>query len=510
MDEPRSGDVRTNADLTEATAGGLRWLTYARVVIELTLLGAMVVLARLIPPAQFGMFAVVLIVQELALAMPMEGVGSAIVQRRSIGREHLQAGLALSLLVGAVLAGLTVLVATFVVAPAIGDETAALVLLATPWFLLGAVYAVPSAVLRRRLDFRRMTILDLTMTASRAAVSVALAFAGLDAEALVWGNLVGMAIALAVAMAFAPPPLPRWNGRAIRDLLPYGGPASLACIAWTGFRNGDYAIIGARLGTAQAGFYYRGYQLAVEYQKKISTVMSQMAFPVLARTAGRDEMLALRHRMVQLLCVVLFPLLALLVLLAPRVIPWVFGPEWEPAVVPTQILAAGGAATLVIDTVGSALQAAGRARALLGYGVAHFVVYAGCVYAVAGRGLVAVSIAAAVVHTAFLLVAYHLMLQGHPERTLPFLWRDIAAGLVSCGALVAVAAPVGWALDSAGAPTLVHLALVPAAGGLAYLVALRAAFPSAARDLGAAVRRVVPARLLPKRPLWARPEPGVR
>ena len=57
---------------------------------------------------------------------------------------------------------------------------------------------------------------------------------------------------------------------AARDLLPYGGPAALATVAWTGFRNGDYAIIGAVLGPAQAGFYWRAYQLAVEYQSKIS------------------------------------------------------------------------------------------------------------------------------------------------------------------------------------------------------------------------------------------------
>ena len=44
--------------------------------------------------------------------------------------------------------------------------------------------------------------------------------------------------------------------------------------------------------------------------------------------------------------------------------------------VPTQILAAGGAATLTIDAAGSAFQATGRTRAMLGYGVAHFAVYA--------------------------------------------------------------------------------------------------------------------------------------
>jgi hypothetical protein len=165
--------------------------------------------------------------------------------------------------------------------------------------------------------------------------------------------------------------------------------------------------------------------------------------------------------------------------------------------VPTQILAAGGAATLVTDTVGSALQAAGRTKAMLGYGLAHFGVYAVCVYTVAPRGIVAVSVVAAGVHTVFLVIAYQLMLRGREERAVPFLWHDVSAALVSCAALAAVGLPVGWALDGAGAPTLVHIALVLAAGTVAYLLALRTAFRPAWRDLGAALRRVVPARFLP-------------
>ena len=77
-----SADVRSTDDLTQAAAGGLRWVAYARVGIEILLLGTMVLLARLIPPAAFGIFAVVVIVQELALMMPMEGVGGALVQRQ--------------------------------------------------------------------------------------------------------------------------------------------------------------------------------------------------------------------------------------------------------------------------------------------------------------------------------------------------------------------------------------------------------------------------------------------
>src|SRR5262249_53276735 len=156
----------------------------------------------------------------------------------------------------------------------------------------------------------------------------------------------------------------------------------------------------------------RAYQLAVEYQSKIAAVMTQIAFPVLARTEGGDELLALRQRMVQLLTVAVFPILATLLLVAPVAIPWLFGPDWAPTVVPTQILVLGGAATMTINACGSALMAQGRARTLLGYGIGHFVAYVGAVLIVAKSGIVAVAIAGSVVHTIFLGVAYVVMLRG--------------------------------------------------------------------------------------------------
>jgi O-antigen/teichoic acid export membrane protein len=488
-----SDDVRSNAELTEATASGLRWITLARIGTEVLLMASMVVLARLIPPSAFGMFAIAVIVQEIAVNVPSEAVGSALVQRRSIDRAHLQGGLALSLAIGAAFALATAALALVVVRPVFGAGTADLVLLTTPWFLIGAVLAVPIAQLRRRLDFRLLSVLELVQSTIRSVSSIVLAAAfGLDAPSLVLGGFIGMGAMLLLALAFAPVPLPRWRRAAVRDLLAYGGPASLATVAWTGFRNADYAIVGARLGAAQAGFYWRGFQLAVEYQRKITSVMTQMGFPVLARTQSFDEMLVLRHRMVRILTIAIFPILVCLVVLAPVVVPWLFGDEWAPAVLPTQILAAAGAATVVIDQVGAVLMATGRTRALLGYGVAHFAVYAVAVFFAASSGIAAVAIAAASVHGVFLVIAYDLMLRGHPANPLRVLWDDVKAALVPCTLMAGAAVAVDMSLTAAGWAALPHMAAVGAVSAIVYLTAMRLWFPDGWNDLAALTRRVLP------------------
>jgi lipopolysaccharide exporter len=488
-----TGDSPSADELRAAAVSGIRWSSIARPTIEVIQLASTVVLARLILPAEFGRFAIALIAQEVAYIVVAGGVSSALVQRKTIRREHLQTGVCLGLLSGLALTGLMLVAASLIVTPVFGARTALFVRLMTPLCLISAVSTVPIATLRRRMAFRRLSEIEVVNAFLRVAVAIGLVLVGLNGEALVLGVVAGALASTVIACVSAPPPLPRLNRAAARELLDYGLPASLAAVSWVGFSNVDYAIIGARLGALQTGLYFRAYTLAVEYQKKVSVVMAQVGFPVLARTRSAAELTGLHHQMVRLLTIVLFPLLALLAIMAPVLVPFLFGPRWAQAVVPVQILAVGGASTIVIDAAGTVLMATGRARALLGYGIAHFLTYGLTVALVVPLGITAVAVDAAVVHTLFLAVAYVLMLRGWAERPLHRLWGDIAPATVSCLGLVAVALPASLALTTIHIPAVLQLAAVGLVAVPPYLLTLRICFPAAWRS-----ERAVLARLLPK------------
>ena len=193
--------------------------------------------------------------------------------------------------------------------------------------------------------------------------------------------------------------------------------------------------------------------------------------------------------MVRVLTAVLFPLLAMLAITAPVLVPWLLGADWAPTVVPTQILALGGASTLVIDSTGVVLMASGRSRAMLGFGVAHFAAYAVVVWFVAPFGIEWVAVVAAGVHTVFLFVSYAMMLQGSLRESPPHVWRDVAPALVSSLAMAAVAVPASLLLSAAHAPAFGQLVVVTIAAAPAYLVALRLVFPSTWRDLMTMITR---------------------
>ncbi len=487
-----TGDSPTAQELRTAAAHGIRWSAISRPTVELIQLGSIVVLARLILPAEFGRYAIALIAQEVAYLMVAGGLSSALVQRKTLRREHLQSGMALGLLAGLAMAALTLVAASVIVAPVFGARTALFVRLMAPLSLVAALSTVPMAILRRRMAFRRLSEIEMFGTLARAVVCIGLALIGLGGMALALGVLVGSLATGVVAWISAPPPPPRLEREAARELLNYGVPLSLASISWIGFSNVDYAIIGARLGALQTGFYFRAYTLAVEYQNKITVVMTQVGFPVLARSHDQTEASQLYRQMVRLLTITLFPLLVLLAIAAPVLVPFLFGPRWTAAVVPVQILALGGASTLVINAVGTVLMAAGRTRALLGYGVAHFLAYGLTVLLVVRLGIVAVAIDAAVVHTLFLLVAYRLMLSGSEERALTRLWNDVAPATVSCLGLAAVALPASLALTAAHVPALPWMLALGLIAVPPYLLTLRLCFPATWRTQRAVVERILP------------------
>jgi PST family polysaccharide transporter len=487
-----SGDGLSEEQLREAAAHGIRWSAIARPTVEVIQLGSIVILARLIVPAEFGRFAIALVVQEVAYAVGGAGLNAALVQRKALGREHQQTAMAMGLIVGLTLAVLTLVAASLIVVPIFGARTALFVRLLAPLGLLAALNTVPMSALQRRMAFRRVSEIEILNTVVRVVVCIGLALAGLGGEALVLGLIAGLVAGLIAACLSAPPPLPRLRRAAARELLDYAVPVTLASISSLGFSNVDYLIIGARLGPLQTGYYYRAYTLAVEYQRKIAIVMNQVGFPILARTGSKAEFGQLYRMMIRLLTVMLFPLLVLLVIAAPVIVPFLFGPHWAPVIAPVQILALGGASTIIFNAVETAFLATGRGSALFGFGTANFIVYGVSVWLVAPLGITAVAIDAAVVHTLFAIIAYSLMLRGSTERPIRRLWSDVAPAAVSCLGLVAVVLPVSLALSALRTPAFLWLTVLGIVAAPPYLLTLRTCFPAAWRAQCTALERILP------------------
>ena len=114
------------------------------------MMGSLVVLARLIPPAAFGPYAVA-VRPGTGDRHPGSGVGSALVQRTTANREHLPGRAGHRPDGRVIMTASTYLAAGAIVEPVFGAPTASLVALSSPLFIIYAIGTVPFATLRAAL-----------------------------------------------------------------------------------------------------------------------------------------------------------------------------------------------------------------------------------------------------------------------------------------------------------------------------------------------------------------------
>jgi lipopolysaccharide exporter len=490
----------TYEGLRDAAVAGVRWIAVAKVIGESAQLIAAVALARLIVPAEFGHAAIALILVPLSAILTFEGFGSALVQRKTIEREHMETAMLASIVAGVVLTALAYFLSPLVAAPIFGERTAELIQLASPLFLIASVSAVSRSLLWRELEFRNVSLIETSAVALGAVVAVGLAFAGLEGEAIVLGSIAGAALGSALFLVVVRPYWPIWHGFHLRQIVGFGGPASGAGLLHVAITNIDYTILAARLSSAQVGFYWRAFQLGVVYQDKISGVMMRLAFPVYSRTRDLADLARLHERATRVHAAVVVPLLAILIVTAPVLIPWLFGPDWAPSVLPAQILAVAGMIAAILTGFAQVMLAAGRPRELFWFNVVLLAVYAGAVFATVGQGIVAVAIAVVAVYIAQLLAVYGILFRKVLGIPVNQMVGDLAPAVVGGLALLAVCFPVTYLMRQADLPPFLIVATIGALGMLIHCAVVRMLFPLVWRDLSELTRRILPSRMLPRRP----------
>ena len=176
-------------DLASATLHGVRWIGVSRLIAESVAFMSVVVVAHFVAPADYGRAAVALLVSQIAQGVALQGVGTPIVQFRELATEHVRGAVLLAWGFG-IVGTAVVFVGSELIAPSLfGEETAELMALMAPVVLLVSLTAIPIARLQRRLEFRRLAIVDIVSSVAGATVAICAAIAGLDGEAIVLGGV---------------------------------------------------------------------------------------------------------------------------------------------------------------------------------------------------------------------------------------------------------------------------------------------------------------------------------
>lgn len=480
-------DVEPRPSLRSEARSAVLWSAAEKWGTRGATLVVFAILARVLAPEDFGTVAAATLVLGIAGLLVDAGFGKYLIQARTVDAVTTSTVFWVSTGVSVLCAAVCVAVAT-PLADVFSAPDLPLVLRALALTIVAnALAVVPAALMQRELQFRPLAMRRLWATLASAVAGVGLALAGAGVWALVAQALVAAFVGSAVLYAATPwRPSRQFSRAAAREAFSFGSSMlGIEALTMVG-RNGDNLLIGVVLGAKALGYYVVAYRILVILLDVLTSVTGAVALPLFTRV--RDDPPRLHAAFLTVIRAgsgLALPIFAGLLVVAPRLLPLLFGDEWTRSVPVMQWLTVAGLVQALTYFDRSLLLAVGKVRLEL---VVTTIATVGNVVAFAVAvpyGITAVAAAYAVRNLAFWPVRLWALrtagvdLAGYGRAVLP-------AGLAALGCALAAAVPLVFMTVSSD---VLVLAVAVVLGVVAYGVLLRAASPSTVREMIGMVRR---------------------
>jgi O-antigen/teichoic acid export membrane protein len=348
--------------LSQRSITSLTWSLGANAAKVVILLARSILLARLLPVETFGVYALATSLVTLSGILPAWGMGSAYLHRAPETADAEWAAavhftLRLALVTGwAAALGLAAL--------ALAEGPLRVALLALTLVYAGLYLCdTPKAVLARRVEHRRLAVLELLNAAATTAVAVALAWSGYGLAALLATDAVTLLLTVLLLYGWRPVWRPRllWAGATARYYLRFGGRTMAQSALGEALDNLDDIWVGAYLGHNSLGFYSRAYTFATYPRRLLAMPVNAVAGGAFAELKGdRVGLSDAFFRANALLVRGGFLLGGLLLLVAPEFVALALGERWLPMIPAFRLMIVFTLLDPIQGTVSSLFNAVGR------------------------------------------------------------------------------------------------------------------------------------------------------
>jgi len=326
--------------LTHSIRSGLLWNFGSQIMIRILSLGVGIMTARILTPEDFGIVAVAMVVWQMIALLGQMGLGAKLIQQRKNVAEYANATFWLNLMVNTAIALLAVVLSPLAAKFYDNPATTRIIQVLAAGFILSAFGNTHSTLLQKKMAFKTLSTLDVSLTLLKIIITVSMLLTGFGFWSLILPGLFKHPFRIIALWKFEP-----WRPRFHlgieywRDIFKFGKFILGTTIVRYLNINGDYLIIGKVLGAASLGLYKFGYGLANWPVENIVWIFSRVMFPAFAHLQNDiKEMQRLYLRVVETLSIVSFPLLIGLLSVADLLIPAVYGDKWRPAVLPLKII----------------------------------------------------------------------------------------------------------------------------------------------------------------------------
>ncbi len=414
------------ADLRQRAIVGTLWYGGSRLIIQALTWVITIVVARILDPADYGLFGFALLVMGLVDLINELGLGAGIIQRKTTSGEMLETVFWLALSTSLAVYGIGWVASPWIAEFFKQPQLVAVLRVSMLGFVISTLRVISWNLITKDVDFKNRSLAEVAANVLSSASTLGMALAGFGVWALVAGA-IGRQVVLTVSCLILRPwwPRGRFNLTSVTEVFRFGLSVSAARVAWYAYSNADFFIIGKLLGQQLLGLYTMVYQLATLPADRITTVVNQVAYPVYAELQDSPERLRRYFlKLVTLVSLVTFPVLIGLFMIANTAIPLVLTDKWTPIIVPLKIMCWVGSLISIETLIAPVVLARGRPDLPLKYNLLSLVVMPAGFLVGVRFGLEGVAWAWLLIHPP--LIAFWFWLT---RGVITYEWRELASAL---------------------------------------------------------------------------------
>lgn len=310
---------------------GFSWRAGTEIGQQVLQIAFTAILARLLTKADFGVVAMALIYTRFIRSATQIGFNAAIIQDQNITNEHLSAlfyyTLGMNLAISAACFFTAPLAGNFFNKPALVPVVQVLA-----WTIFLSSLGFPQVMMRKDLDFRKLSLLELSSMLIGNIVGVTMAFLGLGVWSLVARLMVQRFTFSANAWVFCcwrpTRPVFKGAGRYFKFGLNMFGSNLVNFFS----QNLVAIITGRYIGAEVLGAYSIAYNLAIVPAQKVQTVLTSVMTPAFSKIQDMSERFSSRLKLsVFSLGLVFIPAMFGLSAVSESFVLVVYGEKWRSA-----------------------------------------------------------------------------------------------------------------------------------------------------------------------------------
>jgi O-antigen/teichoic acid export membrane protein len=419
--------------------GGLAWKTASQLVLQGSRVIVAIVIARLLSPHDYGLAAMTLVFSSLVLVFSDLALGAALVQRRTLQARDCSTVFWTSVGAGALftLGGIAASgpIASFYGEPKVQPLFAALSLA----FVVTSLGTVQSALLTRKMDFRRLEVTVMAGNLAGAAIGIGAAVSGAGAWAIILQQLATATVSslLLFALCSWRPGL-RFSLDSLRSLFRFSSNVFGQRVLYYLHRNTDNLLVGRFLGPAALGAYGLAYNVMLVPFTRIAGPLQEVLFPAFSRMQDEPRRIADAWiRVTRLVAAIAMPALLGLAIVAPDFVHVVLGEKWHDATPVLQVLVWVGLLQSLQTLNAGILIALDRTQLLFRFSLAFFAAHLVAFVIGVQFGILGVAIGYAVSST--FVEPLFSWLTSHALGVSPFAVVRALGGVATAAAIMGVA-----------------------------------------------------------------------